>query len=72
MRTTYTALDQGTTLAWTQAYGSASGPVRAGEGVRDTLFALALLGLVAGVAGFVSMERTPGARSTTTLQRAAF
>jgi hypothetical protein len=71
MRTTYTVLDQGTTLAWTQAYGSASGSVRAGEGVRDTLFAIALLGLVAGVAGFVSME-SPSARSTSTLQRAAF
>ena len=56
MSTTYTALDQGTTLAWTQAYGSASAPVRAGESVRDTLFALALLALVAGVAGFVTME----------------
>ena len=37
----------------------AVGPVRAGEGVRDTLFALALLALVAGVAGFVTMEARP-------------
>jgi hypothetical protein len=63
MTSTYTTLDQGTTLAWTQAYGSTPGPVRAREGVRDTLFALALLGLVAGVAGFVTME-TPGASPT--------
>ena len=56
MRTTHTTLNQGTTLAWTEAYGIASTPVRAREGVRDTLFALALLGLVAGVAGFVTMD----------------
>ncbi len=70
MRTTYTTLDQGTTLAWTQAYGTASGPVRAGEGVRDTLFALALLALVAGVAGFVTMD-SPAAHSSRAAQHSA-
>jgi hypothetical protein len=68
MSTTYTALDQGTTLAWTQAYGHASAPVRAGESVRDTLFALALLALVAGVAGFVTME-SPAAHPAPAAQR---
>lgn len=70
MRTTYTTLDQGTTLAWTQAYGTPSGPVRAGESVRDTLFALALLALVAGVAGFVTMD-SPAAHSGRTAQHSA-
>lgn len=54
MRTTFTVLDQGTTFAWTQAYGDASPRERAREALRDALFAVALLVLVTGVAGFMA------------------
>lgn len=54
MATTFMAMDQGSTLAWTQSYGSSSRVERARERFRDAAFALALLVLVSGVAGFVA------------------
>lgn len=55
MGSTFMTMEQGTTLAWTQAY-SASPRARAWERFRDALFAAALLGFVWGVAGFVAHE----------------
>jgi hypothetical protein len=61
MVATFAVLDQGTTLAWTQAYGTPSARVRAREKFRDAAFALALLVLITGVAGFVALDK-PAAR----------
>jgi hypothetical protein len=57
MGTTFTVLDQGTTLAWTQSYGTASTRERARERMRDTAFALALLVFVSGAAGFLTFDK---------------
>lgn len=50
MGTAFMSMDQGSTLAWTQGYGSASLRERAREKCRDVAFGLALLVLVSGVA----------------------
>ncbi len=59
MGTTFTVLDQGTTLAWTQSYGTPSARERAREKFRDVAFALAVLVFVTGVAGFVALDKSP-------------
>ena len=57
MSTTFTVMDQGTTLAWTQAYGTRSLRERAREMFRDTAFAVAIVVLITGVAGFVALDK---------------
>lgn len=57
MGTTFTELDQGTTLAWTQAYGTASARQRAREIFLHVAFALAMMVCVSGAAGFVALDK---------------
>ena len=56
MGTAYGVLDQGSTLAWTQGYGTASLRERAREWARDAAFAVAVLVFVTGVAVFITLE----------------
>jgi hypothetical protein len=57
MGSAFMVMDQGSTLAWTHGYGTASRGERARERFRDVLFGVAILVLVAGVAsvGFLAV-----------------
>lgn len=57
MGSAFMVMDQGSTLAWTHGYGTASRRERARERFRDVAFGLAVLVLVAGVAsvGFLAL-----------------
>jgi len=57
MGTSGESLKQGTTLAWTEGYGTPlSSRAKAAEVVRDLLFAAGLLVLLVGTAGFVAYD----------------
>lgn len=59
MGTAFMVMDQGSTLAWTHGYGTASLRERAQEKFRDVAFGLAVLvfvsGVASGVAAFIAL-----------------
>jgi hypothetical protein len=48
---------QGSTFLWTEHYADRTPAARAGETLRDAAFALGLMVLASGVAGFLTLER---------------
>lgn len=57
---------QGSTFLWTEHYADRMRGARLFDATRDAAFGLALVVLVAGVAGFLTIE-TPTARSAATV-----
>jgi hypothetical protein len=48
---------QGSTFLWTEHYADRTRGARAAETLRDAAFALGLMVLASGVAGFITLDR---------------
>ena len=61
---------QGSTFLWTEHYADRTPGARASETLRDAAFALGLVVLASGVAGFLTLERPASHTAATAAIRA--